>query len=800
MHLIPDDIFQSLEFDKVLKLAESYCYGEAGRAYFQGLSPSTSFEEIENWLNQVYEYTQISENNHHFPVAAYQGIDEELNMLQIEGYVLSVEGFKNIANILLLSAAIYAFFQKKKSTKSLYPSLYALIQTIDFDQRLLEEIQKVIDKDANIRNDASPELMRIARMQQSKRQELDKKFREIIVFYQAKGWLKDNKESFRNARRVLAVPAEKKRQVRGIIHDESASGRTVFIEPEGVIDLNNDIFDLKRAYQREIYRILRALSDLLRPYITFIDAYKNSIIQFDTIQAKAQLAQQLEATKPELQAQPQFQLRNVVHPLLYLKNKATASPTVPFHLHFKKGTRILVLSGPNAGGKSICMKAVGLLQLMVQSGMLIPANEGAKMGVFKNIFADIGDQQSLEDELSTYSSRLKNAQQFMQHAHPKTLVLIDEFGSGTDPKMGAAIAESILDNLNRQKVFAVITTHYSNLKVFAFEQQGLVNGAMVFDKDTLSPTYKMKMGKPGSSYAIEIATKSGLPGKVIAYARQKVGKQTHHLDEILVELQAERQKVSEAQDKLKAQQKRLDQLIKNYESAFYNLEFDRKKLKMQIKEQQMVDNETTQRAVKKLIKELKETSNKEKAVQNAQSKLQEKRKEQKKIEVEVEAVKEGIYQTYQQQSKGEIEVGSHVRLRSGGGLGQVTEIKKKEATVEMGNMHLTVKVRDLELVLNPILKQQTASVKTDTLQKTARFEAFIDIRGMRYEDALDRIQEFMDNALMASVTEVKIIHGKGSGALRKVVSKKLREYKAVVHSYHPEQNQGGDGVTIVELA
>jgi DNA mismatch repair protein MutS2 len=800
MHLIPDDLFQSLEFDKVLKLTEKYCYGEQGRTYFQQLSPSTSYNEIQTWLNQVYDYTQIAENNHQFPIASYQSIEEELKMLEIEGYVLSVQGFKNIANILLLMGGIYAFFQKKKSTKTLYIHLYALIQAVDFDQRLLEEIQKVIDKDANIRNDASPELMRIARMQQSKRQELDKKFREIIVFYQTKGWLKDNKESFRNARRVLAVPAEKKRQVRGIIHDESASGRTVFIEPEGVIDLNNDIFDLKRAYQREIYRILRDLSDLLRPYIPFIDAYKNSIIEFDIIQAKAQLAHSLEAVKPELQAQPQFNLRNIVHPLLYLKNKKTNSPTIPFHLNFKKDTRILVLSGPNAGGKSICMKAVGLLQLMLQSGMLIPANEGAKMGVFKNIFADIGDQQSLEDELSTYSSRLKNARQFMQHAHPKTLVLIDEFGSGTDPKMGAAIAESILDNLNRQKVFGIITTHYSNLKVFAFEQEGLVNGAMVFDKDTLSPTYKMKMGKPGSSYAFEIATKSGLPPKVIAYARKKVGKQTHHLDEILVELQAERQKVTEAEDKLLGQQKRLDQLIKNYESAFYNLEFDRKKLKVQIKEQQMVDNESAQRAVKKLIKELKEASNKEKALKDAQFKLEETRLEKKKIEAEVEGVKEGIYKSYQQQSKGSIEVGSHVRLRSGGGLGLVTEIKKKEAIVELGNMYLTVKLRDLELVVNPIIKQQTATVKTDTLQTSSRFEAYIDIRGMRYEDALDRIQAFMDNALMASVTEVKIIHGKGSGALRKVVSSKLREYKAVVHSYHPEQNQGGDGVTIVQLA
>ncbi|BDS12874.1 endonuclease MutS2 [Aureispira anguillae] len=799
MKLAPKDLYQTLEFDKILEITESYCYGTLGKDYFRNLIPSTEASQIERWLLEVFEYTQTYENNHNFPMSNYASIGEDLKMLSIEGYVLSVESLRNVAKTLLVCYDIYGFFSKRKSTKTLYPTLYDIIRIADFDKELLSEIQRVIDEEGNIRPNASPELLRIARMQNSKRQELDKKFRQIIVHYQSKGWLKDNKESFRNSRRVLSVPSERKRQVRGIIHDESASGKTVFIEPEGVIDLNNDIFDLERDYQREIYRILRDLSNLLRPYIDQLQQYENIIVRFDTIQAKTQLATQLDATKPKVMLTPHYKIRNVIHPLLALKNKTAGVKTVPFHLHFKKDTRILVLSGPNAGGKSVCMKAIGLVQLMLQSGMLIPANEGAEMGIFEQIFADIGDQQSLEDELSTYSSRLQNARFFMENANDKTLILIDEFGSGTDPKMGGAIAEAILRDLNRKKAFGVITTHYSNLKVFAFENKGLINGSMIFDKDSLSPTYQMKMGKPGSSYAFEIATKSGLPNQVIGYARRKVGKQNHNLDEILVDLQRERQKAVEAHEQVLEHQKRLDQLIKNYESAFRELEFARKKLKLQIKEQELVETEKTNKELQKVLRELKTSSNKEKAAQKAKTLLEQSQIERKKITDDVNAVKEGIYEVYEQADDGVIEVGSYVKLRSGGGMGIVKEIKRKEAKVEMGNLNLMVKLRDLQLIKNPILSQQTAIVKTDTLSKKAHFEPKIDIRGMRYEDALERIQEFMDNALMASANEVRIIHGKGSGALRKVVTKKLREYKNIVRSYHPEPHQGGNGMTIVEL-
>jgi len=799
MKLAPKDIYEQLEFDKVLELPQQYCYGELGQAYFQQLQPTTDIGLINQWLDEVAEFLETYENKHNFPLSQYETIAEPLRMLEIENYVLSVDSLRQVANTLLLCYEVYSFFKKRKSAKSLYPTLYNIIRDVDFDKELLDEINRVVDEEGNIRSNASPELMRIARMQSSKRQELDKKFRKISVHYQSKGWLKENIESFRNGRRVLAVPAEHKRKVRGIIHDESATGKTVFIEPEGVIDLNNDLFDLEQDYKREIYRILRALSDLLRPYISYLQHYEDVLVRFDTIQAKGQLANLLDANRPVVKAVPFFNIKTVYHPLLLLKNKEEGEKTVPFDLHFRNKNRILMLSGPNAGGKSICMKAIGLVQLMMQVGMLVPIEEGGEMGVVEQVFADIGDQQSIEDDLSTYSSRLTNARYFLEHANDKTLVLIDEFGSGTDPKMGGAIAESILRDLNRKQVFGVITTHYSNLKIFAFEHKGIVNGAMIFDKDTLRPTYKMRIGKPGSSYAFEIAMQTGLPQPIIKYARKKAGKKNFDLEDLLVDLQKERQKTLEQQVKLLEERKEIDRLIKNYEHAYRELEFKRKKLKLEQKEQEKVSNENLHKEAQKLLRQIKEEKNKEKAAKKAKKLLNKTQKERKKINQKVDGLKKGIYKSYEKLDDGQIEVGSQVRLRSGGGTGTVREINKKEAKVEMGNFSLTIKLRDLQLIKNPIKLTKSTKVQTDTLKQQAHFEPLLDIRGMRQQEAMESVQRFMDNALMANATEVKIIHGKGSGVLRQVVNKKLREYPNIDSYFHPEPQAGGDGVTIVEL-
>ena len=535
MRLEPKDLLGKLEFDKIITLLDKECLGELGRQAVHRLPFMTDLNEIEQRLREVAEYKLSLSKNDHFPLSQYEDLAEDLKMLDIEGYVLPQDGFVRINAVLVIFGGIFRFFTPDR--QKIYPSLYDIIRAAHHDPALHSAIGRVFDENGDIRPDASPGLLTIRREIGSKQRELDKVFRTLINSYRNSGWLTDNVESIRNNRRVLSVPVEHKRKIRGIIHDESATGRTAFIEPEPVIEINNDIFDLEQDEKREIWRILKELSDIFRPYTPALRQHLALITQYDVILAKARLANAMNANMPKLTQNPSFGTEMGKHPLLYLKNKKTGRETVPFDLKLHGENRIVVLSGPNAGGKSILMKSVGLLQLMVQSGMLVPMDEISEMGIFENIFADIGDSQSLEDDLSTYSSRLIYMRQFLEHADGKTLVLIDEFGSGTDPKMGGAIAEAILKELNERKAFGVITTHYSNLKMFAFKTPGILNGSMLFDQAHLAPTYLFKAGRPGSSYAFEIAQKSGLSKKVLTYARQRTGKNETAVDDLLIDLQ-----------------------------------------------------------------------------------------------------------------------------------------------------------------------------------------------------------------------------------------------------------------------
>lgn len=793
MQLEPGDIYDKLEFDKIIDLLEGSCYGERGRVAVQELKPSTDLEQIDRWLAEVDEFKRTLERRDNFPIGAYQEIAEELRMLEIEGFVLPEEGLQKLNVLLLFIRDIYRFFTVER--QEAYLALYDIIRPIEFNEELLQAIEQVIDEDGNIRPDASPELQKIRRHIQSKYREMDRQFKLIIDNYRKKGWLTDNVESFRNARRVLSVPSEHKRKIRGIIHDESSTGRTAFIEPEGVIDINNDLFDLQQEEKREIYRILRELSATIRPYLPFLHQYRDLIVRFDVIQTKAQLALRLNAVRPRTQAKPTLAIVKGRHPLLFLKNKDLGRKTIPFDLSLFGKNRILVLSGPNAGGKSITMKSVGLLQLMFQCGLLLPVDGQTQMGVFKQLFADIGDQQSLENDLSTYSSRLENARVFVENADRDTLVLIDEFGSGTDPKIGGAIAESILFELNRSKVYGVITTHYSNLKVFAFKTHGLVNGSMHFDKDNLAPSYELKVGRPGSSYAFEIAAKSGLQGRVLKYARKRIGSNERAVDDLLVDLQREKQEVEEKLAELQNKQATLDRLTKTYEQLHRDLEYRRKKHKLEKKEEALQQTAQENREMERLIRELKEEKNLEKAKKVA-LKIKYQRQE---LSEQVGDLREDIYHPETEVIEDRpLEVGDHVRLKTGGATGEIESIDRKNAIVIMGGMRMTVKLRDLQLAKTPLSIRSTQSVHSD-VDYAARFDSKIDIRGMRYVEAVKVIEEFVDQAILADASSLRIVHGKGNGALRKAVKKKLREYNVPMEISHPEAEAGGDGVTLVQF-
>ncbi len=796
MHFEPRDVFRKLEFDKVLELLVKEALTPMGAEILAEITPDTSFTRIDLSLREVRDWKLALEKNDRIPFAAFHDVRDDLRMLEIEGYTLQSESFQKILQILLVTRDLFKFFAQTVK-REIYPKIYDIMRPLTYDEGLSKTIMSVFDEKGDVRPDASPELQRIRREIVAKTRDLDAKFRQIVQDFRSKGWLAESGESFRNGRRVLTVPAEHKRKIRGIIHDESDTGRTVYMEPDVVIEINNDIFDLEHDEKREIFRILKDLSDKIRPYSPVIGLYFQALLRMDIIQSKAKLAISMRAGMPILKEKPIFSVRKAFHPLLYLKNKSLNRKTIPFDLKLHAENYILILSGPNAGGKSVAMKSIGLLQMMVQSGLLVPCHELSEFGIFRQIFADIGDQQSLEDDLSTYSSRLQNSRVFLEKADTHTLVLIDEMGSGTDPKPGGAIAEAILRQLHQKGVYAVVTTHYSNLKVFAFRNPGILNANMHFDKDTLSPTYELKVGRPGSSYAFEIATKSGLKKDLIEYARKRTGSETA-VDDVLIELQREKQELEEKLRSVSEKEQSLQRLIKTYDGMHTELELGRKRLKMEQKEYELRISAAANREVDKLIKELKESKSLEKA-QAVSVQLKSERAEKAK---QVDAINEQVIQLEEQNtpsaSARPLQAGDYVRLRSGGATGRIEQMNGNKATLSMGQMNVVANLRDLVAVVEPEAIR-SGNLQTD-IRQVAAFEGKIDLRGLSREEALAQLEKFVDNALLSNASTLRILHGKGDGVLRKAVKQKLREYGGnVTNIHHPAQELGGDGVTIVDL-
>jgi DNA mismatch repair protein MutS2 len=792
MILQPKDLYEKLEFDKVLALLVKECSGEMGQEYCQNLQPETDIKSIETKLRQVKELKLCLEKNDKFPFNAYYALDEDVKYLQIEGYVLSIDSLQRINRTLLIFKELYRFFTPIR--KEVYPNLYEIIRPVPYLDELSKEITRVIDEEGNIKSDASPELVRIRKMKQSKARELDSVYRRIIGEYRQRGWLAESTETMRNGRRVLSVPVEHKRKIRGIIHDESTTGRTAFIEPEEAIEVNNDIFDLEQDEKQEIYRILRGVSEKLHPYALQLLDYQHVIVDYDIVLAKARVALKMKAVMPQIINAPHFGIKKGRHPLLYLKNKAVGRETIPFNLELYKENRILLVSGPNAGGKSILMKSVGLLQLMLQSSLLVPVHELSEMGIFDHFFAHIGDSQSLEDDLSTYSSHLGNMKAFLENANSRSLILIDEFGSGTDPKMGGAIAEAILKGLNEKKVYGVVTTHYGNLKMFSYRTDGIINGCMNFDKDNLKPTYQFTIGRPGSSYAFEIAQNVGLDRHVLTYAKKRIGENEQAVDELLVDLQREKQEYDEKLKEIIEKQDLLDKLIKQYDEQVKDIEFRRKRMKLDAKEFELTKTAQGNLEIQRLIKELKT----EKNVEKTREIQQKARVEHTRLADEVTKLTEDVY--YQPSAlEKTIVVGDFVKMRAGSATGKVEEVNKNDAVLLMGAMRVKVKLKDLVAVATPLDVRAVKSINTDGVMKSASFDPKIDLRGMSMLDADKILQDFIDNAMMSSANSIHIVHGKGNGVLRKLVKSKLKEYKNVKRQYHPEHFEGGDGVTIVEM-
>lgn len=789
----PKDIFEKVEFDKILLLIESALLGEAAIPALEKEKFQVELQVIQQKLDEVDQWGKAAADGNSIPLERYESVGEDVPMLKKIGYVLSIEAIRRIYKLISIAKLLIEYFGDPSKGLS-YPLIHQIYKEIEIDPDLLKEIDRVLDEKGEVRPNASPELLKIHKAIRSKERELDTVFGQALKRYGGEGMLADTNESLRNGRRVLTVTAEYKRRVDGVIHDESATGKTVFLEPAEVMPINNAIFNLYTDKKQEIYKVLRSLCDQIRPYAEELTIIESVLIRLDIIRAKSRVATTMEAEKPILVDKPHFGFKRAFNPLLLLKNGAINKETVPFDLELHGQNRLLVISGPNAGGKSVTMKSVGLLQLMVQFGMLIPADANSKVGIFKKIFTDIGDQQSLEDDLSTYSSRLQNMKYFTDHADEDSLVLIDEFGSGTDPKIGGAIAEAILRQLNYQKAFGVITTHYSNLKYYAFKSKGILNGSMEFDKAKLSPTYQLMIGKPGSSFAFEIAEKSGLSKKVLNYARHKTGKNEKAIDELLTNLQSEKKEVEAKMATIMEKEDKLNKMLSSYDELYKELEFRRKKLKLQKKEAKLIEVSHENRELDKVIREIKESKN----LEDAKKKSLQFRESRKKVQKEVEQLQDEVYYNSDAVVDKELKVGSFVKMRSGGGSGKIIEIQKNKATVQMGFINMQMPLGELLPVGAPI-EYRKRSVNTDGVAKTSNFENSLDIRGYTKTDAEAYVQAFLDKAIINNAAQLKIIHGKGSGALKRIVLKTIKEYRDVREYWHPEDEMGGDGVTYVEM-
>ncbi len=793
MLLYPEDIFEKLEFDKIIKLTQKYCKGERAKEILSKPAIFNQKARVVRMLNEVAEIRQMAEEGNPLSLRPYHDINEALFWLRKIDSVLEIE------NILQIYDQIWSIYElseifKNPAFKKNYPHLKQIIEQIIFDQKLISEYNRIFTEEGDIKPTASPELNSIIKLINSKQRELNKTFDKLASEFSAKGLLKDNKETMRGGRRVMSVPAEHKRKIKGIIHDESSTGRTVFIEPEEVLYINNQLFELEAQRRHEIRKIIKNLCSTLRPFCDEFEMWQRIIVRLDIIMSKAQLAKEYNGQIPEITDDYSLEFRKAYHPLLFLLHAKLDKKVVPFNLKLDRDKRILVISGPNAGGKSVTMKAVGLMCLMVQSGMLIPALPDSKIGLFSHILVDIGDQQSLEDDLSTYSSRLKNMEVFLHKASSKSLFLIDEFGSGTDPKLGGAIAEAILEELNKKKAIGLITTHYSNIKMYAYNNPNLINGAMEFNKKELYPTYKLIIGKPGSSFAYEIAKSVGLPENVLKKAKRNAGEGAKEIDELLNDLQEEKRMYEKRLRENENEKAKLQKLIESYENAYGDLEFKRKKLKMEKKEVKLNELNLHEIELNKVIKELKE----EKKLKDAQ-RLAAKLKDQKKEVVErIDDLKEEIYYNDNFDYK-TLKVGDFVKLRTGSEAAAILSIKKDIASLSMGFMKLNVPLRDLVPAKTPMNIRAKKSVQTETINNPMTLEGKLDVRGYTMIEAVDHVQEYVDNALMSNLSSLRIIHGKGTGVLRKAIHAKLREYKDIKEFWHPSAETGGDGVTIVDF-
>lgn len=833
-------IEQKLGFGKIREQLALRCSTNYARERVAAEKVSHNPKTIEKRLILTDEMRLICMFESSFPQSGFIDSIDFLKPLEIEFSSISLENMVKLGTFVENLRGVLGFFRHCKEGS--YTNLKAMAEPIMFFPEISRRIESILDRFGEVRDNASPELFNIRKSLREKENSISRKIQQILRRAQEEGLAdEDASVSARDGRLLIPVSAVNKRKLPGFVYDESATGKTVFIEPMEVVELNNQVKELLFAQQREILRILREFTDFLRPYLPDLIAGARFIGEIDFIRAKALVAMQMEAGKPIISADETMKIVKGRHPILEAALKKDNKPIVPLTLTLTPDKHILVISGPNAGGKSVCLKTVGMLQYMFQWGLLIPASEVSEFRIFDDIFIDIGDEQSLENDLSTYSSHLTNMKDMLARATDNSLVLIDEFGTGTEPAAGGAIALAILENIELKGVFGVITTHYTNLKFYAEKVNGAINGAMLFDVANIQPLYKLEVGLPGNSFAFELARKIGLPEHIIRVAEENAGTGYVDLEKQLRKISRNRRALDEKLARIKHTDKTLESITEKYEKELTDIQAVKKQILAEAKReaQEIIDN--ANRKVEATIKEIREAQaekertkaarkeleqfnreiNQENASENdkkIEAKMQKlldrkKRKEErlqrgagKGAALEGEAVKAGMPMSGQEPQKRKLRQGDKVRIKGGDLIGEVMQVGGSWVNVAVGSIISKVQKSNVEHISNneyasavKALPKQMSGHSEGLAERRLNFKPNIDIRGERLMEALEIVSRFIDDALMVGIGEVKILHGKGNGILKEEIRKYLRTVPGVVSCKDEDIQFGGSGITVVKL-
>ena len=858
----PDNFEQKIGFNEIRNMLRQQCLSPLGKEQVDNMAFSSDAEQVNEWLGQVREFRRLMEEVEDFPLQYFYDVRASIQRTRVENTHLEEDELFDLRRSLKTIADIVAILNHsdeddahaeqedgwRREKKYPYPALHRLAEDVMTFPQLIQRIDQILDKFGKIRDNATPELLQIRRELARTEGSISRTLYSILRSAQSEGVVeKDVTPTLRDGRLVIPVVPTLKRKIRGIVHDESATGRTVFIEPAEVVEANNRVRELEGEERKEIIRILTAFTDKVRPHAKeILDSYRFLAV-IDLIQAKRKVADTFKAIEPEVEAHPHIDWIHAIHPLLQLSLEKKQEKAVPLDIQLTRDKRILIISGPNAGGKSVCLKTVGLLQYMLQCGLSIPVSERSRTGVFHNIMIDIGDEQSLENDLSTYSSHLLNMKNMLKAADGDTVILIDEFGTGTEPGIGGAIAEAVLNRFCKQQAYGVITTHYQNLKHFADSHEGVANAAMLYDRHEMKALFQLAIGRPGSSFAIEIARKTGLPEDVIKEASDIVGSEYIQSDKYLQDIVRDKRYWENKRQNIHQREKDMEKTISRYESDLEDIERSRKAILQKAKEEAAELLKEANRKIENTIREIREKQAEKEETRRIRQELDRFRQEVEEADrkanddkiarkiAQIQQRKERHAKRQAEKAQNQekaaaalrgaqanrpsddrpLQAGDTVRIKGLSTVGKIENISGDMATAVFGGMRTKMRLNRLEHAL-PDSASTASADKTEQRKESltygisqetrktiddrkANFHQDIDVRGMRGDEALNAVQYFIDDAILVGMPRVRILHGKGNGILRQLIRQYLSSVPNVTHYADEHVQFGGAGITVVDF-